>query len=69
LKHYPEDHIKEDTIDGESSTHETINANKLLVRHPEGKIPLGRPRHSWEDNLKMDFKGTGWKNGDWINLT
>ena len=32
---------------------------------PEGKRPLGRPRHRWEDNIKEDlqkvvFEGMGW---------
>jgi len=34
---------------------------------PDGKIPLGRPRHSWEDNIKMD-NGVGWRGMDWIDL-
>jgi len=28
---------------------------RLLVGKPEGMRPLGRPRHSWEDNTKMDL--------------
>jgi hypothetical protein len=28
---------------------------RLLVGKPEGKIPLGRPRHKWIDNIKMDL--------------
>ena len=28
---------------------------RVLVRKPEGKRPLGRPRHRWEDNIKMDL--------------
>jgi hypothetical protein len=28
---------------------------KALVGKPEGKRPLGRPRHRWEDNIKMDL--------------
>ena len=28
---------------------------KVLVGKPEGKRPLGRPRHRWEDNIKMDL--------------
>jgi hypothetical protein len=27
---------------------------------PEGKIPPGRPRHIWEDNIKMDLKEVVW---------
>ena len=28
---------------------------RVLVRKPEGKTPLGSPRHRWEDNIKMDL--------------
>jgi hypothetical protein len=38
-----------------------------LVAKPEGKTPLGRPRHRWVD-VKMDLRETGWGNMDWINL-
>jgi hypothetical protein len=30
-----------------------------LVRKPEGKIPLGRPRQKWKDNIKMNLKNIG----------
>jgi hypothetical protein len=30
-------------------------AYTVLVRKPEGKRPLGRPRHRWEGNIKMDL--------------
>jgi hypothetical protein len=32
------------------------NAYKILVRRPEGKRQLGRPRHRWKDNIKMYLK-------------
>jgi len=28
----------------------------ILVGKPEGKKPPGRPKHRWEDNIKMDLK-------------
>jgi len=28
---------------------------RVLVRKPEGKRPLGRPRRTWENNIKMDL--------------
>jgi hypothetical protein len=34
---------------------EIINANRNLVEKPQGKRPLGRHRHRWEDNIKMDI--------------
>jgi hypothetical protein len=33
-----------------------MNAYRILVGKPEGKIPLGRPRRRWVDNIKMDFR-------------
>jgi hypothetical protein len=33
---------------------------RILMGKPEGKKPLGRPRHSWVDNIKMDFRDIGW---------
>jgi hypothetical protein len=32
------------------------NAYNILVGKSEGKIPLGRPRHKWEDTIKKDVK-------------
>jgi len=29
---------------------------RVFVGKPEGKRPLGRPRHRWEDNIKMDLQ-------------
>ena len=34
----------------------------------EGKRPLGRPRRSWEDNIKMDLQEVGGSCGDWMEL-
>jgi hypothetical protein len=31
-------------------------AYRVLVGRPEGRRPLGRPRHRWEDNIKMDLQ-------------
>jgi len=41
---------------------------RALVGKPEGKGPLGRPRHRWEDNNKMDFQEVGFGCMDWIEL-
>jgi hypothetical protein len=32
---------------------------RVLVGKPEGKRPLGRSRHGWEDNIKMDLQQLG----------
>jgi hypothetical protein len=47
---------------------EKRNAYKILVGKPEGKRPLGRPRHSWVENIKMDLREIGWDGMGWINL-
>jgi len=33
---------------------------RVWVGKPEGKRPLGRPSHRWEDNIKMDHQEVGW---------
>ena len=40
----------------------------ILVGKPEGKRPLGGPRHRWEDNIKMDLEEVGRGCGDWMEL-
>jgi hypothetical protein len=47
---------------------EKMNAYRLLVGKPEGRRPLGRPRHRWLDNISMDFVELGWGDVDWIGL-
>jgi hypothetical protein len=41
---------------------------KVLVGKPEVKRPLGRPRHRWEDGIRMDLRETGLGCVDWIRL-
>jgi len=38
---------------------EKRNAYRVLVGKPEGRRPLGRPRHSWVDNIEMDLQEVG----------
>jgi hypothetical protein len=47
---------------------EKRNVYRLLVRKPEGKRPLGRPRRRWVDNIQMDLLEIGWSSADWIGL-
>jgi hypothetical protein len=47
---------------------EKRNMYRLLVGKPEGKRPLGRPRHMWIDNIKMDLLEIGLSVVDWIGL-
>jgi hypothetical protein len=44
------------------------NAYMILVGNPDGKRPLGRPRHRGEDNIKMDLGETAWGGVDWTGL-
>jgi hypothetical protein len=45
---------------------ERIVAYRVLVRNPQGKRLLGRPRRRWEDNIKVDLLEVGC--GAWIGL-
>jgi hypothetical protein len=42
--------------------------HNILIRKLKGKIPFGRPRHKWENNIKMYLKGMGFEGVDWIQL-
>jgi hypothetical protein len=42
------------------------SAYKSLVGKSEEKRPLGRSRHRWEDNIKMELKEIGCENENWI---
>jgi len=37
------------------------NAYNILVGKFEGKRPIGRLRHRWGDNIKMDIRERGWE--------
>jgi hypothetical protein len=41
-------------------TGEWRNLYRVLVGKPEGRRPLGRPRHKWEDGIRMDLEEIGW---------
>jgi hypothetical protein len=47
---------------------ERRNAYRILVGKPEGKRPLGRPRHRRVENIKMDLREVGWDGREWIGL-
>jgi hypothetical protein len=44
------------------------DAYNILVGKPDGRRPLGRPRHRWEDNIKMELREIGFGDVDWIHL-
>jgi len=39
--------------------------HRVLMGKPEGKRPMERPRHRWEDNIKMDFRAVGGVETGW----
>ena len=50
---------------------EKRGASSVLVGKPEGKRPPGRPRHRWEDNIKMDLQEVGFGAGtgsSWLRI-
>jgi hypothetical protein len=47
---------------------EERDVNRVLVRKPEGKTPLGRSGLRWEANIRMDLQEVGCGGMDWIGL-
>jgi len=47
---------------------ERRDAYRVLVLKLEGKRQLGKPRHRWENNIRMDLKEIRWKGVDWSDL-
>jgi hypothetical protein len=41
---------------------------RVLVGRPKGKRPLGRHRHKWEDNIKIDLRELGIDGAHWLWL-
>jgi len=55
-KHYSDDRIKSKMGRECSTDVESRGAYRILVRNPEGKGQLGRPRRRWENNINMDLQ-------------
>jgi hypothetical protein len=49
-------------------TGEGRDVYRVFVGRPKVKRPLERPRHRWDDNIKMDLKETGIDGVNWIWL-
>jgi hypothetical protein len=52
---------------GACSTHG--RGERILVGKPEGKRPVERLVHRWEDNIKIVRREIGWEGVDWIHLS
>jgi hypothetical protein len=57
-KYYSGDQIKKSEMGGACSMYGGV-VYRVLVGKPDGKRPLRRPRHRWEDNIKMDLQELG----------
>jgi hypothetical protein len=59
-------------MDGACSTYgERRGVYRVLVGKPEGKRQLERPRHRWEDNIKMDLQEVVcgvWTGSSWLRI-
>jgi hypothetical protein len=51
-----------------SADFEERGVYRVLVGKHEGKRPLGRRRHRWENNIMMDLLEVGCGGMDWIGL-
>ena len=61
--------MEKNEIGGTCSAHgERRGVYRVLVGKPLGKRPFGRPRHRWEDNIKMDLQKVGYWGMEWIEL-
>jgi hypothetical protein len=47
---------------------EKRNSDRVLMGKPEGNRPLGRPRHRWAGNIKMDLRDLVWDGAGWIDV-
>ena len=59
--YFSSDQVKNNEMGGHiACMGERRSAHRLLVGKPEGMRSLGRPRHRWVDNIKMDLQEVGW---------
>jgi hypothetical protein len=70
LTHYfASDKIEKNEMGGACSVYgEGRGLCRVLMGKPEGKRPLGRPRHRWECNITMDLQKVGCGGLAWIEL-
>ena len=46
---------------------ESRSAFRILTGKPTGKRPLGRPRRTWEGNVRTDLEEIGINAGNWVD--
>jgi hypothetical protein len=63
------DQIKKTEVDRACSKYrERRGAYRVSVGKSEGSRSLERPRHRWEDDIKISLRELGWGSMDWIDL-
>ena len=64
--------IEKNEIGGACRTNgERRGVHWVLLGETEGKRPLGRPRHRWEDNIELDLQEVGcgvWIGSNWLKI-
>jgi len=74
IKYYSGDQMKKNEMGAACSTYggQERSVYGVLVGRPEGKRPLGRPRHRWDDNIKIGFfrecGGRAWSGFIWLRI-
>jgi hypothetical protein len=64
------DQIKKNEVGGACSTYGNgRGVYRVLMGKTVGKRPLGRPKHRWDNNIKMDLQKVGCEGMDWIDLS
>jgi hypothetical protein len=49
-------------VGGSCGTHGRVEKlYTVFVGNPEGKRPLGRPKHRWDDRIRVDLREIGWE--------
>jgi hypothetical protein len=47
---------------------EERKVHRVLVGKSEGKRPLGRQRHRWENGIRMELREIGWGSTEWLQM-
>jgi hypothetical protein len=53
--------VEDEMVEHVARMGEMRNAYKILVGTPEGKRPLGKSRHKWEDDIRLDLRKIWWE--------
>jgi len=65
---YSGDQIKKNEMGGACGTYWERSLYRVLVGRPRGKGQLGRSRHGWKCNIKMELEEVRWGGMDWTDV-